>query len=116
MDYRLALMCGTDIPTEYQLTIHQPTLQEISFIGEQDFFLGAQCLTLNKSMFIEDKNALLTTNNFQIFMMIMQEKEAKDQKRATQQILTLLFPNYKVLFNHISLLFRSNNHDTVIVH
>jgi hypothetical protein len=29
-------------------------------------------------MFIEDKNALLTTNNFQIFMMIMQEKEAKD--------------------------------------
>ena len=115
MDYRLALMCGTDIPTEYQLTIHQPTLQEISFIGEQDFFLGAQCLTLNKSMFIEDKNALLTTNNFQIFMMIMQEKEAKDQKRATQQILTLLFPNYKVLFTPNSLLFQSNNHETVIV-
>lgn len=115
MDYRLALMCGTDIPTEYQLTIHQPTLQEISFIGEQDFFLGAQCLTLNKSMFIEDKNALLTTNNFQIFMMIMQEKEAKDQKRATQQILTLLFPNYKVLFTPNSLLFQSNNQETVIV-
>lgn len=115
MDYRLALMCGTDIPTEYQLTIHQPTLQEISFIGEQDFFLGAQCLTLNKSMFIEDKNALLTTNNFQIFMMIMQEKEAKDQKRATQQILTLLFPNYKVLFTPNSLLFQSNSQETVIV-
>ncbi len=115
MDYRLALMCGTDIPTEYQLTIHQPTLQEISFIGEQDFFLGAQCLTLNKSMFIEDKNALLTTNNFQIFMMIMQEKEAKDQKRATQQILTLLFPKYKVLFTPNSLLFQSNNQETVIV-
>jgi len=29
-------------------------------------------------MFIEDKDALLNTNNFQIFMMIMQEKQAKD--------------------------------------
>jgi len=42
MDYRLALMTGTDIPVpECQLTIHQPKIQEISFIGEQDFFVGA---------------------------------------------------------------------------
>jgi hypothetical protein len=49
-------------------------------------------------MFIEDKNALSSTNNFQIFMMIMQEKEAKDKKEATIQVLTLLFPGYKILF------------------
>ena len=108
MDYRLALMCGTPIPTNNQLVIHQPTLQEISFIGEQDFFLGAQCLTLNKTMFIEDKNALSTTNNFQIFMMIMQEKQAKEQKFAVQQVLTLLFPEYKVLFTPNSLLFQND--------
>ena len=107
MDYRLALMCGTPIPTDTQLVIHQPTLQEISFIGEQDFFLGAQCLTLNKTMFIEDKNALSTVNNFQIFMMIMQEKQAKSQKFAVQQVLTLLFPDYKVLFTPNSLLFQN---------
>lgn len=108
-------MCGTDIPTEYQLTIHQPKLQEISFIGEQDFFLGAQCLTLNKSMFIEDKDALLNTNNFQIFMMIMQEKQAKDQKKATQQVLTLLFPDYKVLFTPNSLLFQNQKTNESII-
>ena len=36
MDYRLALMTGIDIPIpECQLVIHQPSLKEISFIGEK---------------------------------------------------------------------------------
>ena len=81
MDYRLALMCGTPMPVpDCQITVHQPQIQEISLIGEQDFFDGAQCLCIQKTMFIEDKNALSSTNNFQIFMMIMQEKEAKDKE------------------------------------
>ena len=33
MDMRLALMAGSDIPIpECQLTLHQPTIKEISFI------------------------------------------------------------------------------------
>jgi hypothetical protein len=56
-------------------------------------------------MFVEDKTALSNVNNFQIFMMIMQEKEAKDKKIATQKVLTLIFPEYKVLFTPNSLLF-----------
>ena len=73
MDYRLALMCGTDLPVpECQLIIHQPRIKEIALLGEQDFFIGAQCLTLNKSMFnTEDKDVLSNTNNFHIFMMVM---------------------------------------------
>jgi hypothetical protein len=35
----------------------------------------------------------------------MQEKEAKDKKIATRQVLTLLFPDYKILFTPNSLVF-----------
>ena len=117
MDYRLALMCGTDIPVpECQLVIHQPKIQEISFIGEQDFFVGAQCLTLNKSMFVQDKVVLNDINNFHIFMTIMQEKQTREQKIAVQQVLTLLFPQYKVLFTPNSLLFQgSQNNESIMI-
>lgn len=105
MDTRLALICGTDYPVpECQLTIHQPRIKEISLIGESDFFTGIQCLCLNKSMFIKDESVLSTTSNFQIFMMIMAEKEAADKKAAVQQVCTLLFPNDKVLFTPRSIM------------
>lgn len=110
MDYRLAMMCGTDIPVpECQLVVHQPTLKEIALIGEQDFFIGVQCLCLNKSMFVEGKDVLANTNNFQIFMTVMAEKEAHDKKMATVQVLQLLMPEYKTMFTPRSLVFSSSN-------
>ena len=106
MDTRLALMCGTDYPVpECQLIVHQPRIKEISFIGESDFFSGIQCLCLNKSMFVKDESLLADTNNFQIFMTIMSEKEAIDKKMAVQQVCTLLFPKYKVLFTPRTIIF-----------
>ena len=106
MDTRLVLMCGTDYPVpECQLIIHQPRIKEISFIGESDFFSGIQCLCLNKSMFVKDESLLVDTNNFQIFMTIMSEKEAIDKKMAVQQVCTLLFPKYKVLFTPRTIIF-----------
>ena len=99
MDTRLALMCGIDYPVpECQLTIHQPRIKEIALIGENNFFTGIQCLCLNKTMFIKDESLLSNTNNFQIFMTVMAEKEAIDKKIAVQQVCALLFPNDKVLF------------------
>lgn len=116
MDYRLALMCGTDLPVpECQLVIHQPQVKEISLIGEQDFFSGAQCLCVNKTLFIEDKTVLSNTNNFQIFMMIMQEKEAADKKFATQQLLTLLFPQFKITFTPNSILMLNGQGESIII-
>ena len=98
MDTRLALMCGIDYPVpECQLVIHQPKISEIAYIGEADFFTGIQCLCLNKSMFVKDESLLTNTNNFQIFMTIMSEKETADKKFTVQQVCTLLFPKYKVL-------------------
>ena len=115
MDYRLAMMCGTDLPVpECQLIIHQPRIKEISLLGEQEFFIGAQCLTLNKSMFVQDKEALENINNFQIFMMVMNEKEAKDKRNATQQVLQLLLPSYKVLFTPRTLIFSQEGQNTII--
>lgn len=109
MDTRLAMICGTDIPVpSCQLVLHQPTLEEISYIGERDFFSGAQTLCLHKSMFIEDKILLMTTTNFQIFMMIMSEKEARDKKEAVKQVLTLLLPDYQILFTPNSLVFKKD--------
>ena len=55
MDYRLALMCGSDIPVpQCQLTIHQPRMKEISLIGEESFFTAIQCLNVNKKMIKQD--------------------------------------------------------------
>lgn len=99
MDLRLALMCGTDIPVpECQLIIHQPRIKEIALIGETDFFTGVQYLCLNKSMFIQDESVLANTNNFQIFMTIMTEKQTVEKKNAVQSVCTLLFPGYRVMF------------------
>ena len=106
MDIRLALMCGIDIPIpECQLIIHQPSIREIAYLGEQDFFIGVQTLCINKKMMIQDKALLDTTNNFQIFMTIMSEKETADKKEAVQQVLTLFFPECKANFTPRSLIF-----------
>ena len=105
MDTRLALMCGTEFPVpECQLTIHQPRIKEIALIGEADFFTGIQCLCLNKTMFVQDESLLETTNNFQIFMTVMSEKEAIDKKIAVQQVCTILFPTMKLNFTPRSMM------------
>ena len=52
-DNRLALMTGIDIPIpECQLIAHQPTLKDIAFIGETEFFVGMQCLCISKNMVV----------------------------------------------------------------
>ena len=115
MDIRLALMCGTDIPIpECQLTIHQPRIKEIALIGEKDFFLGIQSLCVNKSLFTQDELLLANTDNFQIFMTIMSEKEAADKKAAVLQVFTLLAPKYKVLVTPRALVFQTENGSSMI--
>ena len=107
-DYRLGLMTGIDLPIpELQTTIHQPTIKEISLIGEQDFFIGIQLLCIKKQMYVQDENLLNSTNNFQIFMAIMNEKQTAEKKTAVQQVLTLLFPQSNVIFTPRSIVLNS---------
>lgn len=116
IDYRLAMICGTDLPVpECTIIVHQPTIMEISLIGENIYFTGAQCLTLNKNMFVvEGKEALVDITNFQIFMMVMQDEKAKDKKNATIQTLQLLLPKYKALFTPRSLALMSSDGNITI--
>lgn len=115
MDIRLALMAGIDIPIpELQLTAHQPKIKEIAFIGEEDFFTGTQCLCLYKSMFVQDKDDSDDVSNFQIFMMIMNEKETVDKKIAVQQVLQLVFPSYNILLTPMSLILQKDEQTITI--
>lgn len=106
MDIRLALMCGTDIPVpECQLEVHQPRINEIALIGEQEFFLGVQSFCIRKSMVIQDESLLRNTNNFQILQTVINSQEGAEKKIAIQQICTLFFPKYKVNFTPRSIIF-----------
>ena len=116
MDYRAALICGIDLPIpECQLVVHQPSISEIAFIGEADFFIGVQALCLYKSMFVEDKTLSDDITNFQIFMTIMMDKESKKQKNAVNMVLKLCFPEYKVLITPNSLIFNKEGQSGIIV-
>ena len=115
MDYRLGLMCGIDLPIpEMALVVHQPKIKEIAFIGEQNFFIGAQCLCINKKI-LADSSIPDNTNNFQIFMMVMSDKETIDKKIATQQTLTLLFPNAKIFFTPKAMLIQREGEHAIMI-
>ena len=105
MDYRLNLIAGTDLPVpECQLAIHQPTIRELSYIGEETFRIGAQYLCVNKNMLTEDESDLLNQSNFQIFMTIMASPEAKDKKDQVLELLKLLLPNHNCMLTPRSIL------------
>ena len=112
---QLALICGSDIPIpECQLIIHQPKLKEIALIGEPTFFTGIQTLCINKNMISQGETLLENTNNFQIFMTVMKEKETVDKKKAVQQLFSLILPNYQFLFTPRSLIIRNEEVNVTI--
>ena len=114
-DMKLALMCGSDIPIpECQLTVHQPRLGEIALIGDTDFFTGIQTLCVNKNMIAQGETLLTNTNNFQIFMTIMQEKETADKKEAIKQIFPLILPKYQMALTPRSIMLMNENGNVVI--
>ena len=114
-DIRLALMCGTDIPIpECQLILHQPKLKEIALIGEKEFFTGIQTLCINKNMINQGETLLANTNNFQIFMTIMQEKETIDKKEAIKQLFPLIFPKQQLMLTPRSIILKNDNENIVI--
>lgn len=116
MDITLALLTGVDIPIpECQINVHQPSIKEISLIGEDIFFTAVQCLSLNKSMFIQDKAVLDDIDNFQIFMTVMGEKETVDKKEAVKQLFVLIFPNHNVMFTPRSLILQCPNSENVTI-
>lgn len=115
MDLYLPLMCGTDIPIpRCQLILHQPTVKEISFMGERDFFMAVQVLTVTKNIINQGETLLADTNNFQIFMTIMNNKETVDKKEVVLTLLDLIFPMKKITLLPSSIIFSSEGETAVI--
>ena len=112
MDNRLALMTGIDFPlSDCALIVHQPTIKELSYIGETDFFMGIQLLCVNKSMYETEEVDLSKVTNFDIFMQLMDQPELKGQRELVKQALNMLFPKYQILITPRSIflnLFNSN--------
>ena len=108
MDNELLLLSSNDIPfLEAQVNIHQPTLSEISLIGEESFFSGCQFLNFSKSILnLEDKTDLEDRSDFEIFMSIMCRSEKLDYKNNAMMVLTLLFPTsqIKLMPNELALM------------
>lgn len=94
----LIYLSKNDVPfKEAQVNIHQPTINEISFIGEESFHVGCQFLTFSSNMIpIEDKVLLGDKTDFEIFMSIMNGKDQIKYCNDAVLVLTLLFPGYEI--------------------
>ena len=97
------LITGTDIPfIPAELTIHQPTIQEIAYIGEENFFTGIHFLNFKKEMILsaEQLAPLKDMSNFNILMSMLQDKNPLSQanKHSLELVLMLMFPDYRIHF------------------
>ena len=105
----LLLLSGNDIPfVEGQFTIHQPTLKEIAFLGEEVFFTGCELLKFSKEILSEeDKFNLSQYDDFYIFMTIITENNSATQYNVdcAKQVLELLCPLYHILYNPTEIIF-----------
>ena len=96
----LLLLSGNDIPfPEARINIHQPTLKEIAYIGEEAFFIGCGVLDFSKDILdTKDKVNLSNYDDFDIFMTIINRKDAsiKYSLDCAKLVLTLIFPLYQL--------------------
>lgn len=103
MKNELLLLSGNDIPFYgAQISIHQPTIKEIAFIGEETFYTGCEFLRFSKDKLDEeDRNNLEDKTNFEIIMSIIREQNLtiQQQKTAVLMLLSLIFPNYIINFD-----------------
>ena len=108
---KLKLITGVPIPCpELWTTITQPTVEDIAFLGEKNFFTYLGFLRITKEAFLntidesneytpeekeEVKKAYATASDFQIVMTICNENIEVAQ--GVQTILMLLFPGYNII-------------------
>jgi len=77
---KLSLLAGVDIPIpELQLTLHQPVVKEIAYMGELNYFSTMQLLCFDKNVIMmanpEGASHLSEMSDFQIFMTLVNVPE-----------------------------------------
>lgn len=90
-----------DIPfVGAHVAVHQPSLEEIAYIGGQDvLFPGCELLRISKDILNEnDKVDLENITNFDILMQIisMPSLELKKPIESAKMVLEILFPQYEI--------------------
>lgn len=98
-------MSGIDIPIpELQLTIHPPTIKDIAYMGETNYFQAVQYLCLDKEQLIQDKVLLSALTNFQVLMKVLEAPDNREKKNYIIMLLKLLFPDYSAMITPNSIL------------
>ena len=114
----LLLFSGNDIPfPEAQLIIHNPTIKEISFIGEEAFFNGCGILNFSKdNLSDEDRFNLRDLSEIEILMMMMNNNHPDMQKNRVNMfmVLTLLFPEYQIKLTREAIVLNKDEQDFFI--
>ena len=113
----LLLLSGNDIPfIEAQVNIHQPSIKEIAYIGEESFFIGCEILNFTKeSLSIEDRQQLQDFSDLEILLSILQGDLmlTKKEKACLTLILTLMFPDYQIKFAQKEIQLIKENNDSL---
>ena len=111
----LLLLSGNDIPfVPAQIAIHQPTIKEIAYLGEEAFFTGCQLLNFSKNILSEeDKVNLEERTNFDILIAILREQNAVMQKNrnCVNMVLALIFPEYEISFEKDCIKLKKENEE-----
>ncbi len=116
----LLLLSGNDLPfPEAQLTIHQPTLKEIAYIGEEKFFIGCGFLDFSKKILSEkDKVNLANYSDFDIFMSIVINSKNDENTRSSVEnaflVLSLIFPLYEIAVRADAIVLKKDNQEFFI--
>ena len=105
---KLLLISKNDIPfVDAQISIHQPSIREIAYIGQASFYEGCNLLTFSQdSLNDQDKNHLDNLTDFEILMTILKNNNIaiKQNKVCMQLVLYLLFPQFKINFSPMSII------------
>ncbi len=97
-DIQLALMTGIKIPIpELQLVAHSPTIKDIAYMGESQFFTAMNYLCIYKAALIQDETVLSNLSNFQVLLKVLEQSEGKEKKTAIHTLLMLLFPESQIV-------------------
>lgn len=96
----LLLLSKNDIPFQQaEVVIHQPTIKQIGYIGQDSFYTGCGLLNFSKQDYsLQGNNNLENKSNFDILMSILQDKNPLSQQKKVclEMLLVLIFPEYTV--------------------
>lgn len=113
MKHDLLLLSKNDIPlVSAGISIHQPSIKEIAYMGEDSFFMACEAIKISKNMLnIQDNSVLDNITDFDIFMQVMVQpvKDLKKVRSCVNMLFELLFPNYTFSFdvNENAIIFQS---------